>query len=321
MGAKKHIVNILKICLAVSTIWYLYKSGRLTKETFIRLLSLDSLPMLLFSSSAFLISQVISSVRIIFLLWINGIRLKLTQAFKLTMIGNFFNMVIPGMVGGDVIKGFYLAKAEETYKGRTSGIVIIDRAMGLLALLTIGSASALYLSKKNISALTPYAYSLKNVVIFSSVVLCLFAAFIALGKNKTVRTGLKGIALKMFRQGFIYQVIESFGAVTKKRRYLVFAFLMSIAVQIFSLAGLLIFINLTSGKTPDIFALVAVSSLVLLMGVIPVTPGNIGWTEMLASLGWSAVGSNDGATIFLYWRIVTLLCSLPWGIFYFNYKP
>lgn len=321
MGAKKHIVNLLKICLAVSAIWYLYRSGRLTKETFMRLLSPDSLPLLLFSSSAFIISQMISSFRIIFLLWITGIRLKFTQAFKLTMIGNFFNMVIPGMVGGDVIKGIYLEKTEETYKGRSSGIVIIDRAIGLLALLMIGSVSALYPSKKNISILTFYGYSIMNVVIFSAVVLCLFAAFIVLGKNKTVRRILKEIALRMFRQGFIYQVIESFGAVTKKRRYLVFAFLMSIVVQIFSLAGLLIFVNLTDGKAPDIFALVAVSSLVMLIGVIPVTPGNIGWTELMASLGWSAVGSNDGATIFLYWRIVTLLCSLPWGIFYFNYKP
>jgi len=63
-------------------------------------------------------------------------------------------------------------------------------------------------------------------------------------------------------------------------------------------------------------ALVAVSSIVMLLGVIPVTPGNIGWTELLATFGWSTIGSQGGAEIFLSWRITTVICSLLGGFFY-----
>jgi hypothetical protein len=67
---------------------------------------------------------------------------------------------------------------------------------------------------------------------------------------------------------------------------------------------------------PDMIALVAISSIVMLLGVIPVTPGNISWTELLATFGWSAVGSRGGAEIFLSWRIITVICSLLGGLFY-----
>ena len=313
---KRYLITFFKIGIASILILYLFKSGRLRFESLSRLFHLESLPFLVLSAFAFFSSQVLSSIRIIFLLKIIEIKLRFIQSFKLTMIGNFFNMVIPGTVGGDIVKGFYLARNEETYKGRSSGIVIIDRVIGLLALLLIGFVSTFYLSEKYRSILIPYQYELWSIIAISAVALGLFISFIIVGKNKRVRKKLKEIAFKVFRQGFFYNMIEGFGAVTKKRRYLVYAFLMSIVVQGISLAGLLNLVNLTGEVMPDMIALVAISSIVMLLGVIPVTPGNIGWTELLATFGWSAVGSRGGAEIFLSWRIITVICSLLGGLFY-----
>lgn len=313
---KKYLTTFFKIGIAFILIWYLFKSGRLRSESLLRLSHLDSLPFLIVSGLAFFSSQVFSSVRMIFLLKIIDIRLRLTQSFKLTMIGNFFNMAIPGTVGGDIVKGIYLARNEEAYKGRSSGIVIIDRVIGLLALLLIGFVSTVYLSRKYRSTLIPYQYELWSILAISIVVLGLFISFIIIGKKELVRKRLREIAFKIFRQGFFYNMMEGFGAVTKKRRYLIYAFLMSIVVQGISLAGLLNLVNLTDEIMPDMIALVAISSIVMLLGVIPVTPGNIGWTELLATLGWSAIGSQGGAEIFLSWRIITVICSLLGGIFY-----
>jgi hypothetical protein len=225
-------------------------------------------------------------------------------------------MVIPGTVGGDIVKGFYLAKSEEIYRGRSSGIVIVDRVIGLLALLLIGFVSTVYLSKKYSSILIPYQYELWSILAISVVVLGLFISFIMIGKNKLGRKKLREIAFKIFRQGFFYNMMEGFGAVTKKRRYLIYAFLMSIVIQGFCLVGLLNLVNLTDEIMSDMIALVAISSIVMLLGVIPVTPGNIGWTELLATFGWSVVGSQGGAEVFLSWRIITVICSLLGGIFY-----
>lgn len=60
-------------------------------------------------------------------------RLKLTvaQAVELTMIGNFFNTFLPGSVGGDLIKAWYVAGRETEGKGRAVFTVLLDRAVGL----------------------------------------------------------------------------------------------------------------------------------------------------------------------------------------------
>lgn len=313
---KRYSAAVLKFSIAFVLVWYLFKSGRLTKESFVKLIEPYSLPFIVLSVFAFIASQMLSSVRIVFLLRIIEVPLKFLQAFRLTMIGNFFNMVIPGMVGGDIVKGFQLAKGEESCKGRSSGIVIVDRVIGLLALLIIGGVSIIYVSQLDSPVLSRYRSELHNIIVLTAAVLFLFALFIFFGKNKLVRERLKGLALRIFRGGFFYYMVEGLGAVTKKRRYLLYASLVSIVIQVISLGGVLILLKVTGEKTPDVVALMAVSSIVMLLGVIPVTPGNIGWTEFLATYGWSAVGSDKGAEVFIYWRIVTLLCSLPWGIYY-----
>ncbi|HKN19066.1 MAG TPA: lysylphosphatidylglycerol synthase domain-containing protein, partial [Dissulfurispiraceae bacterium] len=188
---------------------------------------------------------------------------------------------------------------------------------GLLALLMIGAVSVVYLSGKGSSFLAAYKHEMRILVVVSVLVISSFIAFIFLGKNARVREKIKGMAYRFLKQGFFYNIVEGFGAVTKRRRYPVYAFLLSLVIQMISLAGILVLINIHFDKAPDVVPLMAVSSLVMLLGVIPVTPGNIGWTELLATYGWSAVGSNNGAEIFFYWRVVTLLCSLPGGFFYF----
>lgn len=311
---KKYAVTALKVGIAVALVWYLFRSGRLTKGSFLKLLDPNNAPFLIIAGVAFLVSQALSAVRLTFLLRMIDVSMGFVQAFKLTMIGNFYNMVIPGSVGGDVVKGYYLAKAEDNAKGRSSGIVIMDRVIGLVALLLIGGVSLIYILQLNSPVLAPYRGKLGLVIALSAVVSAIFVLLLALGKNRLVRQRLKALALKLFRQGFFYYVIEGLGAVTRKRRYLIYALLISFVVQFLSLAGIFVLSRMLGGAVPETISLMAVTSVVMLFGVIPVTPGNLGWTELVATFGWSAIGVNYGAIVFFYWRIVTLLCSLPWGL-------
>ena len=69
-------------------------------------------------------------------------RFTLRAAFLLGFIGNVFNLVIPGAVGGDLIKAAYLVRMNIN---RTQAIasMVIDRILGLLGLfLLAGIAGA-----------------------------------------------------------------------------------------------------------------------------------------------------------------------------------
>ncbi len=64
------------------------------------------------------------------------------KIFSLYMIGSFFNNLLPGAIGGDAVKAYYLYK--DTRKGGSSiGSVFMDRYIGLCALLSLGLISSL----------------------------------------------------------------------------------------------------------------------------------------------------------------------------------
>ena len=57
--------------------------------------------------------------------------LGIRKLFSLYMIGSFFNTFLPGLIGGDAVKGFYLYK--ETGKGSlTLASIFMDRYIGFV---------------------------------------------------------------------------------------------------------------------------------------------------------------------------------------------
>ncbi|MCX5718028.1 MAG: lysylphosphatidylglycerol synthase transmembrane domain-containing protein [Nitrospirae bacterium] len=62
------------------------------------------------------------------------------RLFSFYLIGSFFNTFLPGIVGGDAVKTYYLYK--ETNKGSLSfASVFMDRYMGFISLMTIALIS------------------------------------------------------------------------------------------------------------------------------------------------------------------------------------
>lgn len=315
---KKYCILSLKISLAVFIIWYMVRSGRITEEVFIRLFRLRNLPYLFLSGAAFYAAQVLAALRFTSIARMIELPVTFPRILKLTLIGNFFNMVLPGSVGGDVIKGVFLIRSEEEGKGRSSGMVIMDRVLGLFALLLVAVASVLYFIRKNQAAVAPYRREIHLILILASVVSALFVAVLLWGKNRTLREKLKEAARTVLRTSVFYYMLEGFAVITRKRRVLLYTLLLSLLIQGLSLLGVLALIRMTTAVDfPYAILLMAVSSVVMLMGVIPVTPGNIGWTELVASFGWAAVGSSAGGEVFFYWRVVCIVFSLPGALLYY----
>lgn len=85
----------------------------------------------------------ITSVRWHALLKPLGIHMPLLRTLTLNMVGAFYNTFMPGSTGGDVLKAWYAAKQTPL---RTYAVmsVIVDRVIGLLALIVLGGAMAAY---------------------------------------------------------------------------------------------------------------------------------------------------------------------------------
>jgi glycosyltransferase 2 family protein len=77
------------------------------------------------------------------LLHAQDIPLSFRRAWGLTMIGVLFNVVIPGAVGGDLIKGYYITRATGGRKTHAATSIAMDRVVGLIGLLFLSAAVVL----------------------------------------------------------------------------------------------------------------------------------------------------------------------------------
>lgn len=82
-------------------------------------------------------SQFVASIR--WRLLLQG-RLSLRRLFPLYLLGSFFSRFLPGTVGGDAVKAYYLYK--ETGEGtRALSSVFMDRYIGYIILMSMGLAA------------------------------------------------------------------------------------------------------------------------------------------------------------------------------------
>ena len=74
-----------------------------------------------------------------------GMEFSFRDAVRLGFIGNIFNLVIPGAVGGDVIKAGFLCRMQPDKKPQAVASMVLDRILGLLGLILLASlAGAFY---------------------------------------------------------------------------------------------------------------------------------------------------------------------------------
>jgi uncharacterized protein (TIRG00374 family) len=101
---------------------------------------------LLFTLGAlcYFVTVLISGARWWWLLRVNGTDVSLRETLRFTWIGIFFNNVVPGSTGGDVIKAIYIMKRCPGHRVQVLVSVIVDRVLGLGSLALLGAIVVLF---------------------------------------------------------------------------------------------------------------------------------------------------------------------------------
>jgi uncharacterized protein (TIRG00374 family) len=100
----------------------------------------------LFALGAFcyLLTLLMAGARWWWLLRVNGMNVKLREALAFTWIGTFFNTVVPGATGGDLIKAIYIMKRCPGQRVPALVSVIVDRVLGLTSLAILAAVLVLF---------------------------------------------------------------------------------------------------------------------------------------------------------------------------------
>ncbi len=182
---------------------------------------------LLFALFLHIIGLFLSVLRWKILLTIQNVKAKIGFLYLSYWVATFFNLFLPSTVGGDTVRAYDSWKLGDN-KEKAFAVIILDRFLGLLALLIFAVISIMF--SDDIAKIVPgihfwaFVISLGAGIIIWFIVSPPLEFFLNLSKNQ------KGLIGKI--AGLINKIDIAFSRFTNKKKSLFLAFILSILLQL-----------------------------------------------------------------------------------------
>ncbi|MFA6929544.1 MAG: lysylphosphatidylglycerol synthase transmembrane domain-containing protein [Lentisphaeria bacterium] len=125
---------IWRLAILLLAVWLLKMTLKSSGADILKDLRQANHGFLILAFLAYGVIQMLAAWRWGLLMRVQQMHLPFFEAFKLTMVGNFFSMLIPGAVSGDLLK---IAYAGQYFIGKKTEIlltIMLDRILGLFAM-------------------------------------------------------------------------------------------------------------------------------------------------------------------------------------------
>ncbi|MEA1867473.1 MAG: lysylphosphatidylglycerol synthase transmembrane domain-containing protein [Thermodesulfobacteriota bacterium] len=294
------LVLALKILIATGLILFLFMTGRLN---FASILDSYKYPKYLFAGA---LCCTLAMVTPIFRWWIlvriQKLPLGMFDALRLTMIGYFFNMFIPGGAGGDVVRAVYTVRDCPERRAQALTIAFVDRGLGLHTLLLLGVSIILIQPTlfNNCPDLKPWLLLIAGMLVIGTI-----AALLLIWDR------INGFMMRLCGRviGGADAWHEAMMLYRKQPGMLFIAYFFSAGSAIFNVLAIH-FMMLAVGSNPTIAESIAVAPLVILANALPFTPGGIGVAEGASAGLYAFVGQAGGANGMLLTRFFIVIHAL-----------
>ena len=266
---------LIKLAFMVAALWYVF--SRLDIREVLDIMARANIPLLIAALATLVLSKVVSAVRLNRYLGCIGIFISELAHMKLYLLGMYYNLFLPGGIGGDGYKIYLLNKRYEVKLKRVFWAVMVDRVNGVVALFCI--AVVLFCFIPEMGSFAAFTWLLVPLAIVVSY-----------------------LAIRYFFR-YLLSVFWS-------------TYLLSLLVQFLQvLSALLILLALGGAGNPVAYLFVfLISSMV---AVLPITIGGIGSREFTFMLGAQWLGLDPALSIALSLLFYLLNAFMSfWGIIY-----
>ena len=182
--------NLLKVVVTITALYWVFSQVSIQdlKEAVI-----NSNPLfLLLAFLAYAISILLSSSRLLSFLTAIGLHVSERYNFKLYQLGLFYNLFLPGGVGGDGYKIYFLRKKHSIKGRKLLGALFFDRLSGLWALCLIIAALVIFMPQLGI----PNYLTIIGFIVGTILYYILVGKFFKDFKSNFVKTHLKAIGVQ-----------------------------------------------------------------------------------------------------------------------------
>jgi len=312
---KKTLFWILKLCISIGILWYVFSRPDISPHKIVEHIKSIELSRLLMAIGLYIVVVFIACLRWQKLLKGQGIYLPFLKTLELNFIGLFFNTFMPSLTGGDVVKAYYVSKhTDQRLEAATT--VLIDRIVGMLALLAIGAVASLY------------AISEPQIRIPAVIIVMVFLIITVLGIGFFNKSLMKNFSFNVKKERWqkvvvsLKRVYSTFYIYRSKKALLAEVFLMSIVIQIMSiLINYQIALGLGLNVSMKYFFLFI--PIIATISVVPITFAGWGLGESMYKYFFGLITGACGlaVTMSIIVRLIVLILNLFGGIFYIFHKP
>ncbi|MCX6128247.1 MAG: lysylphosphatidylglycerol synthase transmembrane domain-containing protein [Proteobacteria bacterium] len=299
-------ITILKVALATGLIAWLIESG---KVDFYQLNRFIKEPELLLAAIAYwMASCFLGTWRWISLLEGAGFRIFWRRTLQLQVTGFFFNTVMPGAVGGDIIKLAYIIRDNKD-KSKTLAMmtVLLDRIVGLSGLFMIGWIFML----SNLSEMLGQPRLIPLVLLMGGISLGFILFYTAaLYHYKGSDPVLRLLSLPIPGLSLVLKLYNSLRAYRYARLAIFRSILLSLVIQAMSLLLFYLFTCRILGLAPPFGSIASIFPVGVLTTAIPITPGGLGVGHVAFDRLFTMINLNHGATVFNLFIISQLILNL-----------
>jgi len=255
---------------------------------------------------AFVISQVILASRWWLLLRTQGVRINVWAAVRLHFLGLFYNNCIPGSVGGDLVRAWYVTKHTQ-HRFEAALSVFVDRGIGFASSMILAGFCWFVLLRD--VKLPGLGRRLDKVLVWMVVIIAAVIVLVAaLPAGRRLLAGLWGQVLKLAKRSWTAAVLYSRSPLTILAAFGLTFVLQGIVITGFWLIGRRIGVEVGAEYYFVFFPLTWA------LGAIPVSVGGAGVVEGgLAGLFnvIAGVSPEQAMAIALCQRAVWVLAALP----------
>jgi uncharacterized membrane protein YbhN (UPF0104 family) len=260
----------------------------------------------------YLLAQAVSTYRWQFLGAALGFRLPFRELYEYYLIGMFFNMFLPGAIGGDAVRMYTLARRCGRRKREALLTLLAERGVGLVALLLLTSAITLTPSLMAVSLAVPLhlpwlpPLSVDVRLLLLALSGALLAGYALLHALPLARLARRFPPLALLEQAGVYW---------RQPALLFKSVFISLGVHAL-MVGIHLLIAAALGVHVPLPYITVVYGVVSLASVLPVSANGFGVREGIYWLFLTRIGlPGETALAFaFYWDAISILTSLPGGL-------
>ena len=281
---------------------------RVDRAAFLRSLQTLPLPLLVECAGLYALGYVLSIIRWRRLLRAEGIRLGLWRLGLVYFEGAFFNLFLPTVIGGDIVRGYFIYKITRGHDASLASI-LVDRLTGFAALMLIAVAAL------------ALGYGVLNdpQVAFAilAVVVCFIGAMLVLLNRwlTTRASGLLGVIGLARFEAKLQGLVDALQRYRRHHRALAQAFALSLLIQALIIVTYYwIGVGLNLG-IPLLYFFLFVP-LITAIAMLPVSVAGLGVREggVIYFFGKVGVDAATALGMSLLWFSLTLFVSLLGGL-------